>query len=66
LILAKFKDMDCLVTAGENQTRFDFGEYMHGSLPPSIYTTVITQNLQGTYPDYEALKESHKEAVSAL
>jgi DNA polymerase III sliding clamp (beta) subunit (PCNA family) len=65
LILAKFKDMECLVTAGENQTRFDFGLYMQGEYP-SIKTTILTQNLQGTYPDYEALKESHKEAVSVL
>jgi DNA polymerase III sliding clamp (beta) subunit (PCNA family) len=64
LLLAKFKDMDCIVTSNDKATRFDFGEHMRGTLPPSIYTTIITQNLQGTYPDYETLKESNKEAVS--
>lgn len=65
LILAKFKDIECLVTTSEKQTRFDFGLYMQGEYP-MIKTTVITQNLMGDYPDYEALKESHKEMVSVL
>jgi len=65
LTLAKFKDMNCVITSNEKQTRFDFGINMHAEYP-SIKTTILTQNLQGTYPDYEALKESHKEAVSVL
>jgi DNA polymerase III sliding clamp (beta) subunit (PCNA family) len=65
LILGKFKDMDCMVTSNEKQTRFDFGLYLQGE-NPMIKTTILTQNLQGTYPDYESLKESHKELVSVL
>jgi DNA polymerase III sliding clamp (beta) subunit (PCNA family) len=63
LTLAKMKDMDCIVTSNESGTRFDFGEYVRGEYP-SIKISVLTQNLKGEYPDYEALKESHKELVS--
>jgi DNA polymerase III sliding clamp (beta) subunit (PCNA family) len=63
LTLAKFKNMDCMVTSNDKATRFDFGLYMQGEYP-SIKTTIITQNLQGKYPDYESLKETHKEAVT--
>jgi DNA polymerase III sliding clamp (beta) subunit (PCNA family) len=68
LTLAKMKDMNCLVTTNENATRFDFGQFVgYGMVKPyNLYATVITQNLKGEYPDYEALKESHKELVSVL
>jgi DNA polymerase III sliding clamp (beta) subunit (PCNA family) len=68
LTLARFKEMDCRVTSSENATSFLFGEYvgMGMARPWDGRYLVITQNLKGTYPDYEALKESHKEAVSVL
>lgn len=63
LLLTKFKDMDCLVTSNDKATRFDFGTNVRGEYP-LISHTIITQNLQGKYPDYESLKETEKDKVS--
>lgn len=57
LTLAKFKDTSCTVTSNDKATRFG----LKGTFQD---ITVVTQNLQGQYCDYEALKESHKEAVT--
>jgi DNA polymerase III sliding clamp (beta) subunit (PCNA family) len=66
LALAKVKDMDCRVTTNDKATRFDFGNYIGMSVlkPWDCRYSILTQNLEGTYPDYEALKESNKEAVT--
>jgi DNA polymerase III sliding clamp (beta) subunit (PCNA family) len=61
LLLAKFKDTDCRITSSDKVTQFDLGGYVrHGDLGN---ITVITQDLQGKYPDYETLKETEKDKV---